>query len=105
MNHRTQVNTSPKNEQAKSITLPLFQLNALCQQLGDIGEQALTAQTLAEIAFKIIDDMVVTDPAASLEAAKRLDALFKSAYRAAIVIQESAVTISLALEEVEGGVQ
>jgi len=77
----------------------LLQLKALRQHLGDIDDHALTAQTLAEIAFEIIDDMVVTDLVATLEAAKRLDALFKSAYRAAIVIQESAVAISITLEE------
>lgn len=102
MNHKTKVNTSPSNEQAKSITLPLLQISALRQHLGDAEDQALTAQTLAEIAFEIIDDIVVTDPAATLQALTRLDALFKSAYRAAIVIQESAVVMSLALEEVGG---
>ncbi|MEV4782104.1 hypothetical protein [Burkholderia sp. LMU1-1-1.1] len=98
------VNTSIDTAQAKNATLPLLQLGSLQAHVSSVEEQALTAQTLAEIAFEIIDGMNITDPA-TLQAATRLDALFKSAYRAAILIQESAAAISLALEEVEGGAQ
>lgn len=102
MSHKTDVNTSTVAAQAINITLPLLQFGSLQAHVSSVEEQALTAQTLAEIAFEIIDGMNITDPA-TLQAATRLDALFKSAYRAAILIQESAATMSLALEEVEGG--
>lgn len=101
MSQQTKVNTTPKIQQAENATLPSLPLNALREHLSNIDEQALTAQTLCEIAFEIIDGVVITDPAVDA-AITRLDALIKSAYRNAISIQEYIVVVSLVLEDAEG---
>lgn len=71
------------------------------QHLGEVEDEALTAQTLSGMALEIIDGIIVKDEAAH-QALIRVDALLRSAYRNAVMIQESVVTISLALEEVGG---
>lgn len=104
MNHKTKVNTSSQVEQAENATLASLQFAVMRQHLGDIEDEALTAQTLAGMALEILGDIVVADESTH-QALTRLDALFRSAYRNAVMIQESAVTVSLALEDFEGGAQ
>ncbi|SEN31895.1 hypothetical protein SAMN05428959_1011156 [Duganella sp. CF517] len=100
MNQRTNVNTVLLDAQAKNITLPLLHLNTLRLHVESIQDQALTAQTMAEMAIEILGGTVIVE-----EMMARLDALFKSTHRAVIVIEESASAMSLAFEEVEGGEQ
>ena len=101
MSQPKNVNTAKPDKQANRAPLPLLQLKEIRQQLSDIDELALTAQTLGEIAFEIIDATVIIDPAIE-RALTRIDALTKATYRAAISIQEAAVAISLLLEDAEG---
>lgn len=101
MTQRANVNTTTTHTQA-NVVIATSTIIAIRQQLADIDDHALTAQTLGEIAFEILDDVTVTDPAVH-RAITRLDALFKSAYRTAILAQESVAAISLLLEEAEGG--
>ena len=76
------------------------------QQLGDIESLHYTAQTLSELAYEQIDliSNVVNDDTVNT-AVMRLDALTRSIHRSVLLIQESTVAISLALDEVESGAQ
>lgn len=103
MNHKTKVNTSSTLEQAKNATLTLLQINAVCQQLGDIEEQAQAAHTLTEICFEELDraGAAITDHAGN-SAVLRLDALMKSIFRNVTLIQASVDAIGDALLPVPG---
>lgn len=104
--HKTDSSTTPPRLQAKNITLPLLQLKALRQHLGDIDSLGYTAVTLIEIAYDQIDPIGDTGTVdmSVRTAVMRIDALVRSVHRSVLLMQESAADISLALDEV-GGVQ